>query len=393
MLLFIFLSLGLLLQNPPGPADWHLALENAKQALAARHFQEALTGFRAAEQGARTSGETAIVVECPRLEAAASRELGDLAEATSRMQAAGEEVSRAQGTDSIDLATILETTVPLYRARRRDDLALVALEDAIEIRSAHPEAPHSQYARDLTAAAALDESAGQTDKAIGLLTRAIQEWDAANPSDPECLPALDALATIWRNSAHYDDAEPLLLRSLRLREELFGPDHAELLATLDSLAYVEFGLKKMPEAEALYKRMLELWQKSAGPEHPMVALTLDKMAEFYAWQQRYDEAERCASAAMELRMKTYIASLHQTGRILIMQAKVDEAGDLYKRTIQIGDLAHAPDDVLDPSLRVYATILRAQKRTREADAIDKRVKDALLRKADREGRREPPPAK
>jgi len=146
----------------------------------------------------------------------------------------------------------------------------------------------------------------------------------------------------------------------------------------------------MPEAETLYKRMLDLWRKSAGPDHPMVALTLDKMAEFYAFQQRYAEAEQCASAALEMRMKTHIASLNQTGRILIMQSKIADAEDLYHRTIQIGDLAHAPDEAMDPPLRVYATILRAENRPQEAAAIEKRVKDALLRKADREGRREPP---
>jgi hypothetical protein len=93
-----------------------------------------------------------------------------------------------------------------------------------------------------------------------------------------------------------------------------------------------------------------------------------------------------------LRAKTYIASLNQTGRVLLMEAKLADAEDLYRRTAQIGDLAKAPDDVMDSPLRIYARILREMKRDDEAAAVEKRVKDALLRKADREGRRTPPGA-
>ena len=391
MLFVTCISLGFLLQSPAPPADWHAILDQGRQALVEHKTQDALPLLRTAEQAARTAGDYLGTMECLHLEAAAARELGDLDAASAIMETAAEEVTQKMGAGP-DLASILEQALPILRARRRDDLALGNLNRAIAIRGAHPEIQPVAYANDLTAAADLQLHAGETEKAIAMLTLAIHQWDTLNPSDPGCLPALDALASIWRNGARYADAEPILQRALRLREDLFGPDNAEMLATLDSLAYVEFGLKHLPEAEALYKRMLDLWQKSAGPDHPMVALTWDKMAEFYASQQRYDDAERCANAALDLRMRFYVASLHQTGRILIMEAKIPEAEDLYHRTIQIGELAHAPDDVMDPPLRVYATILRAENRPKEAEAIDKRVKDALLRKADREGRKEPPPS-
>jgi len=114
------------------------------------------------------------------------------------------------------------------------------------------------------------------------------------------------------------------------------------------------------------------------------------MAEFYAFQQRYAEAEAAATRALALRTEQHLASLNQTGRILIMEAKIDEAGDLYQRSIQIGDLAKASDAALDPLLRIEAGILRETGHPQDADALDKRVKDALIRKGDREGRRPSP---
>jgi len=91
-----------------------------------------------------------------------------------------------------------------------------------------------------------------------------------------------------------------------------------------------------------------------------------------------------------MRTKMHMASLNQTGRILLMEAKLEEAETLYRTALQIGDLATAPDDVMDPVLRTYAAVLRALKRDDEAAPLDQRVKDALLRKADREGRRPSP---
>ena len=78
------------------------------------------------------------------------------------------------------------------------------------------------------------------------------------------------------------------------------------------------------------------------------------------------------------------------GRVLLMQAKLEEAEKLYARAVRIADDAGMPDEIMDPLLRLQSKILRDMKKTAQADAIDKRVKAALIRKADREGRRVPP---
>ena len=122
----------------------------------------------------------------------------------------------------------------------------------------------------------------------------------------------------------------------------------------------------------------------------MVALTLDKMAEFYAVQERYPEAEEFVRRALEIRANMHVASMHQTGRIYLMEAKLAEAEDLYSRTVRVGELSGTTDEVMDPVLRLYSAVLRSMKRGAEADALDQRVKAAVLRKADREGRRPSP---
>jgi len=380
----------------PAMADDPLAgraeLDKGRQAYAQQQYTEALTRFDAAEQAARTGGDPALLLECLRLRAAVQRDSGDAAHADQSLQQAADEAAKAYGESSPEVAGVLEEIATANRAQGRSDPALAVIDKAIKIREAQTGIARAGLARDLTLAAVLRQQAGQEEPAMELLKRAIQEWSLAQPGDPQCLPAIEALAGIYRDRSQYSDAEPLLQRAVRMREASDGLETAELIPSVDSLAYVEFGLQKYPEAEALYKRLLGLWQKNAGADHPMVALTLDKMAEFYAFQHRYDEAETAATAALALRAKTYVGSLNQTGRVLLMEAKMDDAEDLYRRTAQIGDLAKAPDDVMDSPLRIYARILREMKRDDEAAAVEKRVKDALLRKADREGRRPAPGA-
>jgi tetratricopeptide (TPR) repeat protein len=388
MLLTIFIAAGLLGQQPvESAAGWRAQFESGKQSYAKRSYADATARLTVAADAAAAEGNPAGVLESLRLLAAVHRATGDYAQAE---QALTKAAAKCGEPESAATAAILDEIAAVQRAQGRDVEALATIEKAIRIREAHPEWPRVDLARGVTTAALLRYKAGESDKAVEGLERAVREWDLAAPGDPQALPALEALATAYRDRSRYADAEPLLQRALRVHEAAAGPEGAEVIAMVDSLAYIEFGLKKFPEAEALYRRLLALWEKNGGPDHPMTALTLDKMAEFFAFQQRYEEAEKCATAALAARTKLHVASLNQTGRILLMEAKLAEAEDLYGRTVKIGDLAHAPDESLDPVLRIYAKILRELKRDADAQALEARAKDALLRKADREGRRPSP---
>ncbi len=379
MLSRTLLTLALLLPSSAVAQSSRTELDKGRQAYAKHQYAEALDHFRAAGQAAVSEENDSARIESLKLLAAILRESGDIAQAEQILQDASTQYSTTRGESSLEVAAISEELASLYRAQGRSEQALPLLDKAIAIRDARPESPRIDLARDLMTAAALRQQAGQKELSIELFKRAIQEWDAANPGDSRCLPALESLASIYRDGASYAESEPLLVRALKLREASSGPAHSEVISAVDSLAYVEFGLRKMPEAEGLYKRLLTLWESNAGPDHPMVALTHDKIAEFYAFQQRYEEAEQHAAAALAIRTRVEVASLHQNGRLLIMQAKIPEAEDLYRRTIQIGDLAKAPDDAMDPPLRVYAKILRELKRDAEAEPLEKRVKDALMK--------------
>jgi hypothetical protein len=389
----LLLSAVSALARAAGPADeWRSEMDRGRKAILERDYAGAAAIFRDAFDRAETAEDgDSRIIEALRGWSEASRLQGRTAEAEDLLSRALAAAERKCGETSLPVADLLSELAGVQRSRGERKEALASLERAIRIREAQPAPSAADLARDVTAAALLQVALKETKAAKDALIRALALWGtAAAPDSPQLLPVLDALGVIHRDNAEYAEAEPVLLRALHIRESLLGPDSSELLATLDSVAYVYFGQRKVVEAEPVYRRLLALWESSAGPEHPMVALTLDKMAEFYAFQQRYAEAEAAAVRGLAVRTIAEVASLQQTGRILLMQAKLAEAEDHYRRAIAAADLVQAPDESLDPLLRIYGKVLRALERPQEAEAVEKRAKDALLRKADREGRRPSP---
>ena len=342
MLLITVAAAGFLFQaQTETQVDWRAELESGRQAYAKRDYAAAVGRLQvAAEAAAAAEGNDSGLIETLRLLAAVHRDTGDYTLAEPVLQKAAERCAALE-QDSVLLAAVLEETAIVQRAQGHAEQALATIDKAVRLRELHPEPARTDLARDVTMAAMLRSKLGDQDKAIEGLERAIKEWDRLS-GDPQSLAAIEELATAYRDRTRYAEAEPLIVRALRLREAANGPEGAEVISTVDSLAYIEFGLRKFADAEPLYQRLLALWEKHGGPEHPMTALTLDKMAEFYAFQQRYEEAEKCAVRALAARTGMHIASLNQTGRVLLMEAKLEEAEDLYDRTVQIGDLARRP---------------------------------------------------
>ena len=294
------------------PGDWRARFESGKQAYARHDYPDAVAQLAgAADLVAQTQGNEAAFLEILRFQAAIHRVQGNHAQAEEVLQKAAAQFAERDPL-SLNLAAIFEEISAVQRSQGHSEESLATIDKAIQIRQASPDSPRINMARDLTIAALVRAKLGNPERPIELLERAVREWDLAAPGDPQSLPAIEALATAHRDHAEYKEAEPLLLRALRLREAGSGPESAEVISAVDSLAYVEFGLKKFAEAEVLYKRLADLWERNAGDQHPMLALTFDKMAEFYAFQQRYEEAEKYARSALALRTRMHLASLNQT---------------------------------------------------------------------------------
>ena len=102
--------------------------------------------------------------------------------------------------------------------------------------------------------------------------------------------SLNNLAVRYLNQGKYAQAEPLLQRSLAIREKGLGPEHPDVAQSLNNLAELYRTQGKYAEAEPLFKRSLGIWEESLGPEHPQVATGLNNLAELYRTQGKYAQA-------------------------------------------------------------------------------------------------------
>ena len=344
-----------------------------KDAMAAHDYARAAESFRAAD----------VSLESLTLLAAASRLLGRTDQADLALRQAVPLAIKQYGDTSLEVAAVLSDLAGVQRVLGKQKEAMLTIESAIRMRERHPAEQLAEFANDLLNAATLRIELKEAKAAKTLLNRALSTGRGRRRlrESPQCLRILDVLADLYRDGSEYSEAEPLYVRALRLREAAFGPEAADLISTLDSLAYVYFGLTRYADAEPVYKRLLNLWETSAGPGHPMVALTLDKMAEFYLAQSRNDEAEDVSARATAMRTKSLVESLDRAGRIHLAASKVKDAEESYRRALLIASEEQAPTEVVAPILSAYVGILRSQNRDEEAQAIEQRMKIAVLEKS------------
>ena len=71
------------------------------------------------------------------------------------------------------------------------------------------------------------------------------------------LAAINNQAMLLADTAHYELAEPLHKKSLRLAEKSFGLDHPQVAICLNNLAQLLVATNRLAEAEPLMHRALE----------------------------------------------------------------------------------------------------------------------------------------
>ena len=88
------------------------------------------------------------------------------------------------------------------------------------------------------------------------------------PDHPDVATALNNLAALYSRLERYDEAEPLLRRSLAIREKVLGPDHLEFAHAFFNLAALYRKQKRFSDAEPLHKRSLAIPEKGSRPQPP-----------------------------------------------------------------------------------------------------------------------------
>ncbi len=108
---------------------------------------------------------------------------------------------------------------------------------------------------------------------------------------------LDTIGSALRNLAAYDDAEPLLRRSLALRREHLGPKHPEVAFSLSSLADLLSYRGNLKESVPLYREALAIRLTAYGPDDVHTAHSQFQLGAVLTRLGQYDEARELLETA------------------------------------------------------------------------------------------------
>jgi tetratricopeptide (TPR) repeat protein len=138
----------------------------------------------------------------------------------------------------------------------------------------------------------------------------------------------------------YDQAEPLLNRSLTVRESALGPDHRDVGQSLYNLMDLYARWDRWAEAEPFARRALPIYERAKGRE-----------SQWLGW------------------------ILHTLGWIHEKQGRLADAAPFFKRGLAITEKALGPHDSeaahqLAHQLDDYAVVLRKVGRQQEAEELE-----------------------
>jgi len=154
----------------------------------------------------------------------------------------------------------------------------------------------------------------------------------------------------YSEQGKYAEAEPLVQRALRVREQTRGTEHSELASLLNDLAILYREQGNYVEAQSLFLRTLHIQEQALGLEHPDVAIQLDGLANLYADQNKYEEAEPLYQRAIHIQEQVVgtehpdvAASLNNLAELYRQQEKYEKAEPLYQRAIRIWEVKLGPE--------------------------------------------------
>ncbi|CAK8711535.1 hypothetical protein GCAAIG_00825 [Candidatus Electronema halotolerans] len=249
---------------------------------------------------------------------------------------------------------------------------------------------YTEAMRQYKKAAALEEDNPEYLLAAGKMARKLaqyrqaQEWlehlleiREAEGESAELGSVLHELALLHRNQGKYEDAEPLHLQAVTVKEKFLGKEHPDVAEALNDLAVLYRREGKYKEAEPLYLRALAVKEKVFGEDHPSVAQTLNDLALFYRNQDCFADVESLYRRAFEIREK-YLGkdhfdvaeSLNNLAVLYKDHEKYFEAESLHLRSIAIKERVLGKDHPsIANSLCNLAFLYRQQDRYTEAEPL------------------------
>jgi eukaryotic-like serine/threonine-protein kinase len=157
------------------------------------------------------------------------------------------------GPDALETATVWNATGNVRHARSQLEAAEAAFREALRIREAALGPSHPETAIVLNNLGLLYTDAGRFEEGIEYSRQALEAYLALHGDTPhlEVAYSTNNLASTLETAGRFDEAEPLYLRSMEIREALLDSDHPHVTQIKNNLGTLYIRTGRLEEAVPL----------------------------------------------------------------------------------------------------------------------------------------------
>lgn len=278
------------------------------------------------------------------------------------LQEAVDQLARAHGPDSPELARARLLRARAFVARAEDAAALADLSLARPVLHATGDARDEAEALDL---AAIVEGRRGNDAAATQFTQAALALRIAalGGEHPEVATSYNNLGVLARNRGDYVAARELHERALTIRRRSLPADHPHLAISLNNLGALDLAEGELSRAVARFEEAHDISTRVSGESHQETIATLNNLGGALLRLGRLDDAEAAWQRVLSHWQQTGRAEHPNALATRLNLATVRRLrGDLYGALAEYGQLAAAFSTALGPDHPLISAILTQQAR-------------------------------
>ncbi len=192
---------------------------------------------------------------------------------------------------------------------------------------------------------------GLFDQAQPLLEKSLSVRESVlGPAHVHVAVSLNNLANLLTNTGDYARALPLYERSLAIWEKALGPDAPDLVEVMNNLAILLSDMGDYAGARALHERSLAIREKELGPDHPKVATclnnlatVLDDLGDYARARSSYERSLAILEKELGREHLSVAQGLNNLAILLSDMGDYAGARPMYERALTILERALGPD--------------------------------------------------
>ena len=191
-----------------------------------------------------------------------------------------------------------------YNKLYAHQLAVLQLERAVALRTAHLGAGHPDTLASMTCLAGAWERVGRFKDVIDLRRQILESRQALlGPDNPVSLTCAVHLADAYRVAGQWESSTPLLEHLFEKHIAVLGPTHPETLGVMESLASQYEHLDRFAESMALFESLMRLLEFKYGAGHASINHSKLIFARLCQRIGKFDQAERLICNVIEQQWK------------------------------------------------------------------------------------------